>query len=100
MWDFFVLILALALLPLIIFRTNKNGILLCKISFVIVLLIIGCEVVAIITKAYNGKNMIFNVIMIPIQAINLISLSMSFYAYKKLEKKENKKNMCVEDVVV
>lgn len=100
MWDLFVGALALILLPLVIFRTNKNGILLCKISFVIVFLIIACEVIAIITKDYNGENMIFNIITIPVQAINLISLSMSFYAYKEMEKKENRKNVNAKDVVV
>ena len=103
MWlDVVVLVLALILLPLILFRTDKNGILFCKIAFVVVFLIVACEIFAIIIKAYTGDNMIFNIIMIPVQVMNLTSLSMTFYSYKEKEKmkKENRKNMKVEDIVV
>lgn len=99
-FDLAVLILALILLPFALFRTDKNGIRYCKISFAIVILIIVLEIIAIVVKSYMGDNIVFNIIMIPLQVTNLMSLSRSFYAYKEKRRKENMKNVNLEDIVV
>lgn len=101
MWmDFIVLGLVLILLPFLICDLDKNGILFCIISFIIVFLIIACEIAAIIIKVNAGENTIFNIIMIPVQAINLTTISMRFYVCKEKNKKKNMKNVNLEDVIV
>lgn len=101
MWlDLIVLALALALFPLIAFRTDKNGILFCKISLVIVFLIIACEIAAIIIKSHTGENTVFNIIVLLVQVMNLTSFSMSWYAYKQKAKKDNTKTIDLKNIVV
>ena len=101
MWiDFLVLILSLILLPLVLFRTDRNGILFCKLSITLVFLIFVCEIIAFIVKPGMGEGIVFNVIMIPIQVANLLSLSSSFHRYKQKHKKVNEKNVNIDDVIV
>ena len=100
MFDVLILILALALLPLIVLRTDKNGLLLCKLSFVVIFLIIALAVVAIIVKIKTGEFIFFNLLMIPIQGLNIFSFSKSYMLYKRKRAKQKERMQEAKDIVV
>lgn len=100
MLDLIALVLSIGLLPFIICRTDKNGILFCKISLAIGFSIILCEIIAIIVKINTGEYMIFNLLALIFQSINITSFAMSLYAYKEMNKKQNHNGKHIEDIVV
>ena len=100
MTDLIILILAILLLPLIIFRTEKNGLLFCKLTLAVIFLIIALEIITIIIKMNTGEFLFFNCLMIPVQAINIFSVSISYNIYKQKSANKDKKERKLEDTVV
>ena len=95
-----ILFLTICYLLLITFSIDYRGNLYYWITLAIIILTIVLEIITIIVKINVGENTVFNFIMLPIQAINLISLSMSLIAYKLRNKKDKHKCENVIDIVV